>query len=258
MALSEIHPRSDLLRYLDGDIAADEKSALEEHLASCESCRNYLAYVRDFNNALGELTGEEFTSTESHPDSWTLVAYEVGQVDDETARHVRAHLLFCDSCQEEFLALHRLSEQDSWRKLIEQLKDFVIDLWETYGEGILIGPVRIASEHPALAARGTRILTSKVLEIPVGDNRYSIELTFTEASLLSCDIAPFRRPAPTPLHVSLRSESGEEITSTDSDDDGKCHFDTSSPLQSGVLYVLSLNLGDVEQHIAFRNTKGIA
>lgn len=258
MALSEIHPRSDLLRYLDGEIAADEKSALEEHLASCESCRNYLANVRDFNKGLGELTEEEFTSTEPHPDSWTLVAYEAAQVDDETARHVRAHLLFCDSCQEEFLALRRVSKQDSWRELIEQLKDFVIDLWDTYGQGILIGPVRIASEHPALAARGDRTLTSKVLEVPVGDNRYSIELTFTEASLLSCDIAPFRRSVRTPLHVSLRSESGEEVTSTDSDDDGKCHFDTPSPLQSGALYVLSLNLEDIEQHIAFRSTKHVA
>lgn len=254
MALWKTHPREDLLRYLDGDVGEGEKRTLENHLATCEDCRRYLARVKDFNKGLDDLAVEEFTSDEPHPDTWTLVAHEAGKLDGETARNIRAHLLFCDECQEEFLALRGASQEEAWRELFERIQEFVIDLGKTYGPGALIGAIRIAAEQPAFASRGDQVLSSKVLEVPVGSNGYSIELTLTEAGFLSCDIATFRGSVQAPLQVSLRSETGEEIVSTDSGDLGKCNFVTLSPLRSGELYVLSLNLKGDEEHIPFRTT----
>src|SRR6266852_6561944 len=139
MAFLNAHPREDFLRFVDGDLGEDEKRNIEKHLASCSECRIYLSSVKTFNEGLGELTEEEFTSEEPCPDSWTLVSYEAGKVDEETARHLRAHLLFCDECQEEFYALRRLSREESWQELVGRLKEFVIDLGKTYGPQALIG-----------------------------------------------------------------------------------------------------------------------
>lgn len=139
MAFSELHPRSDLLRYLDGGMAADEKYTIEKHLADCESCRNYLTYIKDFSQGLAELTDEEFTATEPHPNSWTLVAYEAGQVDDETARHLRAHLLFCDDCANEFYAL-RKSRGPNWTRIVVATGEKMLRILGLSGSGSLLEP----------------------------------------------------------------------------------------------------------------------
>lgn len=226
MTLSKIHPQSDLLRYLDGGLTADEKSAIEKHLASCESCRNYLADVRNFSQNLANLTNEEFTSEEPHPDSWTLVAYEAGQVDEDTARHLRAHLLFCDSCQEEFYALRHMSEQESWREVIEHLKESVIDLAKSLGPNTLVGSVRIVAEQPAIAWRGGGFpkVLSKVLEVPVGENSYSLQVTAPRDGSIVCDIAGVRTPAREPLIASVLSGSKTELLSAQTDNFGNVHF----------------------------------
>lgn len=108
MAIWARHPRTDLLRYLTGEVEGDEKLVLEAHLTSCEDCRNFLSFVRDFRAGLSELTGEEFTTREPCPDAWTIVTYERGEADEETARRLRVHLLLCDACAEEHYALQRL------------------------------------------------------------------------------------------------------------------------------------------------------
>jgi anti-sigma factor RsiW len=181
MAFLKAHPREELLRFVEGNVGEDEKRNLEKHLASCSECRTYLSSVKSFNEGLGELIEEEFTSQEPCPDSWTLVSYEAGKVDEETARHLRAHLLFCDACAEEFSALRRLSQGESWRELFERMKEYVIDLGRTYGPQALIGSVRVMAEQPVLArGSGTLHRISKVLEVSVGENMYSVELAATE------------------------------------------------------------------------------
>lgn len=40
--------------------------------------------------------------------SATLLAYVMGSVKEGTAKHIRAHLLYCDDCAKEFAALWRL------------------------------------------------------------------------------------------------------------------------------------------------------
>src|SRR6266568_353287 len=187
MTIAARHPKAELLRYLAGVMEGEEKRALEAHLAGCAECREYVSFVKGFNENLAGLTGEEFTSDEPCPDSWTLVSYEAGKVDEDAARHLRVHLLFCDQCAKEFYALRRVSQEESWRALVERLKASVIDLAKSYGPGSLIGPIRIVAEQPALAGRGgdkPPQAVSKVLEIRTGENTYSIELgTTPEGSL---------------------------------------------------------------------------
>ena len=255
MAILERHPRADLLRYLDGVVEGEEKRALEEHLAGCTECREYLSFVGGFNQGLANLSKEEFTSDEPCLDSWTLVAYEAGKVDEETAKHVRAHLLFCDKCAKEFYGLRRVSREESWREFVERVKEFVIDLGKTYGPQALVGSIRILAEQPVTArGGGPPPAASKVLEVSVGENTYSIELTATEEGSVSCDIAGVRTPAKVPLGISIRSETGGELFSTQSDEFGNSHF-----VLPGVhddLLLLALNLKGTEQQILFRVPEG--
>src|SRR2546425_8958500 len=144
MAFLKAHPREDLLRYLDGKVDQEEKRALETHLETCAECRRYLSLVKDFNQGLGGLTEEEFTSQEPCPDSWTLVSYEAGKVDEETARHLRAHLLFCDECQEEFYALRQL-RGPSWTRVVIRAAKRMLECVDLSGSGELLEPAYAGS-----------------------------------------------------------------------------------------------------------------
>jgi hypothetical protein len=199
------------------------------------------------------LSKEEFTSHEPCPDSWTLVAYEAGKVDEETARHLRAHLLFCDACAKEFYALRRSSREESWQQLIEQLNEFLIDLGKTYGVGTLVGPVRIVAEQPVLA-RGGKLpeSTLKVLEVLVGENTYSIEMAVTEEGSVSCDIAGMRTPSKTPLSITARSGIGEELKSTQTDEFGNARLQLLATSLPDDLIVFTFDLEGSEQQLLLR------
>jgi len=253
MSMLESHPKADLLRYLDGTMEAEEKDALEQHLAGCAECRDYLSFVKGFNQSLGSLSKEEFASDEPCPDSWTLVAYEAGKADEDTARHIRAHLLFCDACAKEFYALRRVSQEEFWRELVERLKEYVIDMAKSYGPGALIGQVRIAAERPAFAVRGGELpeAVSKVLEVQVGENTYSIEIKLTEQGV-ECDIAGFRTPTKAPLSIWVHTGGGEELISTQSDEFGNSHFSIPTGMPPDDMYVLTLTLRDTERQFLFR------
>ena len=253
MALLNMHPRAELLRYLDGAVTADERRTLEAHLESCKQCRDYIARVKNFNEGLAGLTEEEFTSREPCPDSWTYASYDAGEVDEETARHLRAHLLYCDECAEEFDALRRLTRGASWAELWEKLKVTVIDLARTYGPGALVGQIRIVAEQPVLARRkGATETVSKVLEVSLGENAYSIELGITPEGSLMCDIAGYETPREVPVHVSLRSEAGEELFSTKTDVHGNSHFVLPGDQVGGGVCILTLADEDNETHLPFR------
>ncbi len=226
MPFRENHPRTELLRYLEGETSDEEKRALEAHLASCNECRKYVSFVQNFNEGLGQLTKEEFASAESCPHPELLAAHEAGEVSEETARHLRAHLLYCDDCAEEFYALRRLSRSESWAEAWEKLKETVIDLARTYGPGALVGQIRISAEGPALVVRreGSLEVISKVLEVGVGENTYSIELCVMTEGSVSCNIAGYETPRSIPLMVSVLSESGEEVFATETDEHGNIRF----------------------------------
>ena len=47
-----IHPREQLSAYLDDELSADERAAVDRHLALCDSCRDQLASLRALSQAL--------------------------------------------------------------------------------------------------------------------------------------------------------------------------------------------------------------
>lgn len=257
MAKPLAHPKGDLIRYLDGELQTEDKRKMEAHLASCTACQQRLSFMREFNDGLAELNAVQLSAQEPCPDAPTLVRYEAGDLDQETAEHLRAHMLFCTACRDDYYTLRRLSRQESWQALLERLKDTVIIFTRSYGRGALVGPVRIVAEQPAFAMRGREPseAVSKVLEIQVGENIYSTELKGTEEEL-ACDIGGFHTPVRAPLSVSVRSGSGEELISTQSDEFGNCHFVIPTGVAPDESYVFTLTLKDSEKQFLFRVREG--
>ena len=68
MAIIKAHPKADLFRFLDNALEETERKAVEQHLETCKDCREHLSFVKEFNQELGELAEEEFSSNESCPD----------------------------------------------------------------------------------------------------------------------------------------------------------------------------------------------
>jgi len=105
-------PGDVLLMFLDGALSSEAQASITAHLEGCPTCREVLTHSRDFGTLLRD-TGEEHASPEEPcPSAWTLVQYHTGELEEETARHVRAHLFMCAKCFAEVLALEQ-AQQDS-------------------------------------------------------------------------------------------------------------------------------------------------
>jgi anti-sigma factor RsiW len=256
------HDSQDLIGYLDGTLGEPDRIALERHLGTCKECRDQLSFVKEFKAGLAELSEEEFTAQEPCPDSWTLVSHEAGEVDEETARHLRVHLLFCDQCAGEFYALRRARVEGekeaaslSWAALVERLKEHAIDFAKTYGSGASLGPARIIGERPAFALRGPEEVgeePSKVMEVSAGGNQYSIEVALAKDGAVRCEIAGFETPREAPLDITIRSLEGNELFSAETDDNGNISFILEQRLVPQDAFVLSLTLDNEESHLIFR------
>lgn|GEM_PF-4537794 len=135
-----LHPKSGLLRYIDGEVDDKEKQRLEAHLKGCRSCQEYLSFVRGFTEDLKELREEEFSTDEAHVDSATLVLHASGKLDEETAQHVRKHVLFCDACQEDYFALRRATEGARWTRAVVRAAGGVLECLSLTGSGVLLEP----------------------------------------------------------------------------------------------------------------------
>lgn len=101
------HPKQDIIRYLEGSLPEPQQAELQDHLSTCPSCSDFLDFSRGFADAVTSL-GEESTEEEDCPDSWTLTSYVEGDLDEQTERQVKAHLLYCDSCWETVRMLREL------------------------------------------------------------------------------------------------------------------------------------------------------
>jgi len=200
---------------------------------------------------------------EPHPSASLIVELEADELEEKTAQNIRAHLLYCKTCREKYLLLRKLSQEQfeehllatdgpSWLRMLVKALEFVIDLGKTYGPGSLIGSIRVLAEQPAVAVRGggTSTSTSKVLEVSVGENTYSIQVGATENDALSCDVAGVHTPVKTPLGVSVFSESGGELVSTKTDEFGNVHFVL--PSVHDDLLLLVLNLKGEKQEVLLR------
>ena len=124
MALRTSHPKGDLIRYHDGEVDQEERRNIEKHLETCQSCQELLSFVRDFNQGLAEIEEPVPVDGEQHLDTWTLVSLEEGMVDEETARGIRSHLIFCDRCAD----LYDVSLRS---------RPKLIDLWIRVARGVV-------------------------------------------------------------------------------------------------------------------------
>jgi hypothetical protein len=254
MADTDLHQGDKLLRYALGDLSVEESEAFKQHLAGCGSCQEFVSFVMDFNGSLRSIKSDARTQSEAHPDSSLIVAQEAGELSEDAAAHVRAHVLYCKSCLEEFLCLRGLSQPETW-SLVEKLRESLIDLGATYGPGALRGLVQIVSESPALAFRGqgpAQNMIFKVIEVTLGHNIYSIEIRTAPGAGVSCDIAGFQVPAKAPLHATMRTEAGAEVASLDTDKFGNGKLTVRERDIESELYVLTLNLQGNEQDLLFR------
>jgi hypothetical protein len=129
------HPEVDILRYREGDLEEEKKRSVDKHLAGCAECREYLAFVDDFQSGLQELTPEEFVGTETHPEPDLIVEYEQGKLDEEKARELRAHMLFCDACTDELYALRRLRHSRSFTQAVIRIAKKALQVMDISGTG---------------------------------------------------------------------------------------------------------------------------
>jgi hypothetical protein len=147
------------------NLSGENTSFIETHLADCPPCSKRVMFARKFT----ALAKEQFTRAnmpdEPCPDTSDIVALEADGLDEETAQHVRAHLLFCKLCREEYLLLRRLSnEQLEEKALAGKQGGITIDVIpggircrEIFGSGHLVNPIAVAvlgeSEAPSRSIR---------------------------------------------------------------------------------------------------------
>jgi hypothetical protein len=129
------HPGVDILRYREGDLDEEKKRSVDKHIQECAECREYLAFVDDFQAGLQELTPEELVGTQTHPEPELIFDYEQGKLDDKSARGLRAHMLFCDTCTDELYALRRLHHSRSFTQAVIRIAKKTLQLIDIFGTG---------------------------------------------------------------------------------------------------------------------------
>jgi hypothetical protein len=141
------HPDVDILRYRDGDLDEEQKRSVDKHLEGCAECREYLAFVDDFQAGLQESTPEEFAGQQTHPEPELIFNYEQGKLDEVSARELRAHMVFCDACADELYALRRLQHPRSFTQAVIRLAKKALEVVDISGTGEVL-------EFALVAARG--------------------------------------------------------------------------------------------------------
>ena len=139
MARTEPHEPDKLTRYAHGELAAEDRARLEQHVAECNSCREYLSFVRNFETGLRDARPAMRTPGEPCPDSSLLIALEADELGAKTAEHVRAHMLFCKDCMEEYYALRRL-RSPSWTEVIVRAVGGTLECLSLAGSGVILQP----------------------------------------------------------------------------------------------------------------------
>src|SRR5690348_1152638 len=101
--MEQAHNSEKLISYIYNELSPNEMTAIEEHLSTCRRCREFLTFAREFH---AQLTKIDLRTPEKEvcPDVSLIVALVEGTLDKRTAQHVRAHLLHCTDCMEEFHA----------------------------------------------------------------------------------------------------------------------------------------------------------
>jgi Putative zinc-finger len=108
MVRLKAHEREKLTRYALGGLEGQERESLEQHIHSCAPCQEFLTFLQEFNNGLREAKPQGPLPGEPCPDPVLLDALQDEELDDETAQHVRVHMLYCENCREDYQALEKV------------------------------------------------------------------------------------------------------------------------------------------------------
>ena len=254
---SAVHEAENLIRYIENDLSPDERSATERHLLVCEPCRDFLSFVREFNDSLRSAKPESPGPDEPHPDPSLIVALAAEELDETIAQEVRAHLLFCEDCSDEFTLIELVAREGvetSWRQRIQQLWERMLILGKSYGIGTMLGPLRILTEAPAFAMRGgsTADIMAKSVEVTVGENAYGVQFHMSADRTVTCDIAGFRTPVKSPLEIAIVDESGEKVAASKTDTFGNGRISIPQGGDPTGFWLLMLSCGAAEEEILFR------
>lgn len=243
----------ELLRYVFGELGEDDRPPLEQHVAGCADCRGFISFVSTFNDGLRKAVAARRRSGEPHPETFLIAALEANALDEPAASRVRSHVLFCESCLDDFLSIRRVMEEQarpaSWPETLERVRSYLVDLAKNYGVGTVLGPAVILGEAPALAVRGAASTSaySKSMEIAVGQNTYSVEISLTEDGRLSFDVAGSRVREKAPAALVLRAVSGEELAATETDNFGNGELSMLAAQAANGACVLCVAVGGNEE-----------
>jgi DNA-binding CsgD family transcriptional regulator len=259
------HSRQDLFRYLSSDLTESEKTRVENHLKMCRECSEFLAFVRNFNAALKQMSANELHPDTPCPDPETLAAFQAEELDERAAQLVRQHTVFCKDCLEELYLLRQADEslpimpdkpkagmsQVKWRRLVESMEGSVVDLGRKYGTDTLLGPSRIMSENPRYHSSSPQT-ASKSVQVGVGKNLYAITVESLEGNAIICELSALHESVKRPLNVSVRSGDGKKLVKARTDKHGFRQFVIVRPPFPNELVLLTLKLANVQQQILFR------
>ncbi|HKZ41048.1 MAG TPA: hypothetical protein VJ044_08800 [Candidatus Hodarchaeales archaeon] len=262
MTTPTLHRVSDLIRYVNDSLPDVDHADIKQHVETCAECKDFLGFLQEFNSAMKKVKPVEIDIEEPCPGSSLIVALEEGNLDEETAQHLRVHMLYCTRCLEEFFLLRQLSSHEregesqssSWQRILEKLEEYVIDLCKSYIPGSLIGPVRVLAETPAFALRRETVseIISIVLEVSIRNSIYSVELGYKPEGIFFFDIAGFSGTLDTPLTITVTSEAGGILNSLQTDHSGNAHLTLPIAVIPDSFVVISLSLFEETIHLPVR------
>ena len=101
----------DITRYAYGELPAERTAAVESHVKGCKSCSDFVIFVQKFNSAAKEGLLSTDAPHEPCPAASLLVDLEAEGLEANVAQNVRAHLLHCKACRDQYLLLCKLSQE---------------------------------------------------------------------------------------------------------------------------------------------------
>jgi hypothetical protein len=215
------------------------------------------------------LSADDLKPSTPCPDSLTFAVYVQGQLGEDARRSVNAHVASCSECYREYLALAEPEDvmkeidrelhsataappersPEAWRRVMDRIKRFVIDLGKTYGTGVF-GPVLVIAETSVAKGKHSSLRLSKLLETSIGNNTYRIQLGVRRDGAFECEIDGHKIKDETCLRLAVRRGTGEALFLTETNVHGNTNFVLAKVPQD--MLVLDLHLDGHESQIAFR------
>jgi hypothetical protein len=101
----------EVTRYAWGELSEERRDEVEAHLQKCPPCKELATFTEDLIRAVREDPKRSAPIAEPCPDVSLIVDLEAEALNEETARHVTAHLLYCKKCRDAYLQVRALSAE---------------------------------------------------------------------------------------------------------------------------------------------------